>query len=1451
MPNFPRLQRHFVGPVFKGYRTRITSVKMFLNGVAYQISLHVRLYEPELRNNPVIDHLKSWTLLFESLIEFLKDDPQLVTSYKSQIRAVIDSPNLESAINISLLYIYDENCARILTERMAQCIQSAEKGLLGSDLSLIYVGIYNPIEGDGKNCLVPLNEQGRRVKRSIFCVPFGNMCFARCICIMEQKHKRGIPIRSWLEGRLRKKMEIISTWMHSVITQGEIERPVNINDFPRAEQLIQMRICVVSAQAGNNFVYRGKENLTRKGTIYLYHSENHFDIITNIKGLMPGTYFCDHCLVSFQIPGSHQCARFCSLCNRQNCLKEKNYHKKCPDCNFLFNTSENCFQFHKKRKPLRAGRRPPSLCHNRWKCDTCDKVITSRNPRAKDKHKCFQKFCHYCLRYQDTMHVCYHRSYVPKKSCQKFIFLDYECDIISTIKECEQGFVPAHENGPDPECVTCQSYQARCNSCSLCQNCFKRGCGQKVHVPNFCVTQKTCDLCHMELNILVKCSGCGNRCPRCMSRDKNGLFVRKEICGVGDCGNREKVFSGENVSEDVGNFIFQKIHSGFKVFAHNMSRYDGSFLMNHCLHNGIIPKNVIYRGTKCIMWSVPRLNIKIMDTLNFLPMKLDEMPKCLGIDMEPKKFFPIWFNDNRHRLYVGPFPDKEYFNLEAMTTAKKLEFEQWYSAKSGDLFNLQQTLYEYCSHDVTLLRVCALEYQNIVKKITCTSIKAVNSVTRKVEEIEIPGFDPYINAITLPSMCQQIFRFYFLEEELKILEISNPEKWIRAVKKAGEIFSIQQNEEGHCEEILLYHPKDTVLKTYFVQSKIGQLNAGGNLTAVKFSRISIMCLKYLEEKLQENSQLHDIKIQHALSPSGEKKIMVGKHRTISVDGYYEYKGKAFVIEFHGCFYHSCPKCFSSNRDKDRHPFFGLTLNENYSLTIKRDQEIRDAGYQLTVVWECDFRLFLTRNKTISTELESLDVSERMNPRDALFGGRCEAFVLYCKPEKSKFLEPDTFLDLYDFVSLYPSVQHSYAFPIGNYQVITQNFSTIHEYFGVAKVRILPPRKLLIPVLPLRIGERLVFCLCHKCAASQQQKLCSCSRKERSWVGTYTTVELIESLKYGYKIEKIFEVYHYPRKEKYEKGVTNGLFSAYIQLFLKQKAEASGWPDYCQDQDSKNAFVQEYKERYGVNLDPAQINYNKGKRTVSKFCLNTLWGLYCQNPNPQVTTICGESEVTKLFELMNSKTKKVTNFAIVNRHVLNVEWVYRQEYAPPNCRRNVILGLFVTSYARIKLNQVLQKNPEQVLYCDTDSVLRINPAGLAQRTNSSILGELADEMKPGIKITEFVSTGSKSYCYATSDGNCVIKAKGFFMTPTLHEKINLKSMLELLNEEISDRRSGAIEDQKNPDQREKNCVYVHRDRIKRNKRLQEITTETEYKRFSCIYTKRILLPDYTTLPYGWN
>ena len=86
--------------------------------------------------------------------------------------------------------------------------------------------------------------------------------------------------------------------------------------------------------------------------------------------------------------------------------------------------------------------------------------------------------------------------------------------------------------------------------------------------------------------------------------------------------------------------MFSEQHANVTVIAHNARAYDAYFMYNYLLMQSITPE-IIFRGSKIMYCKVGRgLNIKILDSLNFLNMPLDKRPKSFCLKEMKKGYFP-------------------------------------------------------------------------------------------------------------------------------------------------------------------------------------------------------------------------------------------------------------------------------------------------------------------------------------------------------------------------------------------------------------------------------------------------------------------------------------------------------------------------------------------------------------------------------------------------------------------------------------------------------------------------------------------------------------------------------------------------------------------------------------------------------------------------------------------
>ena len=81
------------------------------------------------------------------------------------------------------------------------------------------------------------------------------------------------------------------------------------------------------------------------------------------------------------------------------------------------------------------------------------------------------------------------------------------------------------------------------------------------------------------------------------------------------------------------------------MIAQNLKGYDGYFLLEYLIDNSMRPGKIIYNDSKIMYMTVERgLHMQVLDSLNFLPMKLADLPKAFGLTELKKGWFPHYFN---------------------------------------------------------------------------------------------------------------------------------------------------------------------------------------------------------------------------------------------------------------------------------------------------------------------------------------------------------------------------------------------------------------------------------------------------------------------------------------------------------------------------------------------------------------------------------------------------------------------------------------------------------------------------------------------------------------------------------------------------------------------------------------------------------------------------------------
>ena len=597
------------------------------------------------------------------------------------------------------------------------------------------------------------------------------------------------------------------------------------------------------------------------------------------------------------------------------------------------------------------------------------------------------------------------------------------------------------------------------------------------------------------------------------------------------------------------------------------------------------------------------------------------------------------------------------------------------------------------------------------------------------------------------------------------------------------------------------------------------------------SLVARQWLSFLNHSLRGNDLDAPDTVRHAFN-GGELRI-----QGMLVDGM-DTTGRV-AYEFNGCFYHGCLSCFPKNRFDTTRRGGDRTLQECFEATLAKRKRLEAAGWIVVTMWECEWK-----NRIKSAEgrladwLTSWNPVTPLEPRDAFFGGRTNAVRLHheCRIEGEKILYQDV-------TSLYPWVNKYALYPTGHPNIITEfaDQRDLGDYFGLVKLTILPPRGLYHPVLPLRQGGKLTFPLCRTCVEVQMSLpmedrtwRCSHSDEQRQLTGTWCTPEVREAVRRGYSVVQLHEVWHFPpNQQKF------GLFRDYVNTWLKNKTEASGYPHWADTDDKKNQYVSNYAEREGIHLEPSNIEKNPGRKATAKLMLNSFWGKFGENlrksKTVQVTT------PAELYAMTIDPLKEITNVRVCSEDVLEVVYSVSSEECVENGKTNLFVAAFTTCHARLKLYRYLHSLQEQVLYFDTDSVIYSKEPGQSELPIGDFLGDLTNEIDHDDHIIDFTSGGPKNYGYKTASGKVECKVRGFSLGSIRgHAQLNYDRL-----------RQNVLDELEHPQETRRSIPVTNPHFFTRDATTKRLRVMPRTKDYGLVFDKRVVNPvTFKSYPYGY-
>ena len=213
-----------------------------------------------------------------------------------------------------------------------------------------------------------------------------------------------------------------------------------------------------------------------------------------------------------------------------------------------------------------------------------------------------------------------------------------------------------------------------------------------------------------------------------------------------------------------------------------------------------------------------------------------------------------------------------------------------------------------------------------------------------------------------------------------------------------------------------------------------------------------------------------------------------------------------------------------------------------------------------------------------------------------------------------------------------------------------------------------------------------------------------------------------------------------------------------------------------------------------------------------------------------------NNIKEWYDLIANEQYIVHDIHQTTSNILQVVYSEVKQLHLGGNQTNVPLAVFTTTYARLKLLKTLIKLDKRVLYFDTDSIIFISdPEFMTTEEHPKLgdyLGQFTDELN-GKFITEFVSAGAKNYAKLLNDGTSECVVKGFQLSYVANLNINFESIKEIV---LNDNKKN---------------LFVSQSKINRNRKNWELYTSELEKTYGMVYDKRILLNDFTTLPFGYR
>jgi hypothetical protein len=189
--------------------------------------------------------------------------------------------------------------------------------------------------------------------------------------------------------------------------------------------------------------------------------------------------------------------------------------------------------------------------------------------------------------------------------------------------------------------------------------------------------------------------------------------------------------------------------------------------------------------------------------------------------------------------------------------------------------------------------------------------------------------------------------------------------------------------------------------------------------------------------------------------------------------------------------------------------------------------------------------------------------------------------------------------------------------------------------------------------------------------------------------------------------------------------------------------------------------------------------------------------------------------------------EVSSVNFLNEDTAEIKYRFITDVVQQAKNTNIAIASFTTTWARRWLYGAMQKvGLDNVIYCDTDSIIYYHPTNDNPIKTDNKLGGMTDELG-GDYIQEIIALAPKTYTYVKSSGKVEVKAKGFSLNAsTIEQGVNINTFKSIVQ---------SVSKQEKPEAKHINIVS----KIRLNDATKRLFSKNETKTFQYTFNKRVV------------